>query len=271
MTPTYRSLLFVPGSRPDRFDKAVASGADAIIIDLEDAVLPVDKMTARLNAITWLAEMNGPAVAGVRINSPRSATGCADIAAFANAGAEPDFIMVPKAETAIDMEIVGQALRARALIAVIESGRGLNNAHEIARQSAGGILFGGADYAASLGADLSDWDAMILARGMIASACGAAGCPAYDVPFLDVGDLEGLERLTRRARAFGFSGRACIHPSQVAMVNSVFTPDASEISEARAIISALEASSGGAVLHKGKLVDKPIILAAERTLARAKA
>jgi citrate lyase beta subunit len=270
MSEIYRSLLFVPGSRPDRFEKAVASGADAIILDLEDAVLPADKMTARLDAIAWLAQSESQVVAGVRINSPRTATGCADIAALAESDAAPAFIMVPKAETGIDMEIVAEALGPRALIAVIESGRGLNNSYEIARQSAGGVLFGGADYSASLGADLSDWDAMIVARGTIASACGAAGCPAYDVPFLDVHDPGGLDRLTRRIRAFGFSGRACIHPNQVAIVNSAFTPDASEISEARAIISALETSDGGAVLHKGKLVDKPIILAAERILGRAK-
>jgi citrate lyase subunit beta/citryl-CoA lyase/(S)-citramalyl-CoA lyase len=177
--------------------------------------------------------------------------------------------MVPKAETAADMEIVMEALGTTAVIAVIESGRALSHAHAIAAQSAGGVLFGGADFSASLGADLSDWDAMIHARGTIASVCGAAGCPAYDVPFLDVKDPDGLSATTRKAKAFGFSGRTCIHPDQVAVVNTVFTPNPDELAEARAIIAALDASGGGAVLHKGKLIDRPIILAAERTLARA--
>jgi citrate lyase beta subunit len=270
MSEIYRSLLFVPGSRPDRFEKAVASGADAIILDLEDAVLPADKMTARLDAIAWLAQSKGQAVAGLRINSPRTATGCADIAALAESGAEPAFIMVPKAETGIDMEIVREALAGQTVVAVIESGRGLSNAYAIARQSNGGVLFGGADFSASLGADLSNWDAMIHARGTVASACGAGGCPAYDVPFLDIKDEAGLRESTGKAKAFGFSGRTCIHPSQVTMVNAAFTPSEAEVSEARAIIAALEASGGGAVLHMGKLIDKPIILAAERILARAR-
>ncbi len=269
MSTVYKSLLFVPGSRPDRFDKAAATNADTIIIDLEDAVLPENKREARRAALEWL-ENRGNSPAGLRINSPRTADGCADIAALANGNAAPDFVMVPKAETGADMEIVGEALgKAFPLIAVIESGRGLNCAMEIAHQSSGGVLFGGADFSASLGADLSDWDAMITARGVIAGACGAAGVPAYDVPYLDVKDDAGLEAWTRKVKAFGFSGRACIHPNQVATVNRVFLPTADEIEEARAIIAALEASSGGAVLYNGKLIDRPIILAAERTLAKA--
>ncbi|MEM9055576.1 MAG: aldolase/citrate lyase family protein, partial [Pseudomonadota bacterium] len=137
------------------------------------------------------------------------------------------------------------------------------------KQSPGGVLFGGADYSASLGADLSDWDAMIVARGTIAGACGAAGVPAYDVPYLDVKDAEGLRAMTMRAKAFGFSGRACIHPSQIDVVNDVFSPSEEEVSEAKAIIAALKASEGGAVLQKGKLVDRPIILAAQRILAKS--
>lgn len=269
MSHTFKSLLFVPGSRPERFDKAVESGADTIIIDLEDAVLPEAKAEARAAALGWLAH-RGDATAGIRINSPRTADGCADIAALAVSGCSPDFVMVPKAETGIDMEIVGDALGHGApLIAVIESGRGLRRAFDIAKQSPAGVLFGGADYSASLGADLSNWDAMIVARGTIAGACGAAGVPAYDVPYLDVKDPNGLDETTRQAKAVGFSGRACIHPSQVDTVNAVFLPTREEVLEARAIIKALEDSKGGAALHNGKLIDRPIILAAERTLAKA--
>lgn len=271
MTLAYRSLLFVPGARPDRFSKAAASGADTIIIDLEDAVLPDAKAQARRDTINWLASSDGlQQAAGVRINSPRTAEGCADIAALAQAGNPASFIMVPKAETGTDIEIVSSALGTSRLVAVVESGRGLSHAMEIAQSAAGGILFGGADYSASLGADLQDWDAMIHARSTIANACGAAGCPAYDVPYLDVKDIDGLRKWTDKARAFGYSGRACIHPDQVAAVNDVFTPSTDDISEARAIMSALESSGGGAVLFKGKLVDRPIILAAERILARAR-
>lgn len=270
MTHTFRSLLFVPGARPDRFDKAAASGADTIIIDLEDAVVPADKNTARSQSLDWLEARADGVIAGVRVNSPRSGDGCRDLGALTAGNARPDFVMVPKAETGVDVEIVNEVLGGEIpVIALIESGRGLRRAFDIAKEARGGVLFGGADFSASLGADLTDWDAMLVARGTITAACGAAGVPAYDVPFLDVKDEGGLTTQTRKARSMGFSGRACIHPSQVASVNTVFTPSDSEVEDARAIIKSLENAKGGAVLHNGKLVDRPVILAAERTLAQA--
>lgn len=272
MPSVYRSFLFVPGARQDRFAKAVAAGADAAIIDLEDAVLPSEKDKARSDVLAWLATWSGKGIA-VRINSPRTVHGCADIAAFAASGilSKLDFIMVPKAETSVDLEIVAEALGTDIpLIAVMESGRALANVQAVAMKASGGVLFGGADFSASLGADLADWDAMLTARALVSAACGAAGVPAYDVPYLDVKDPAGLAETTRKARLMGFSGRACIHPDQVATVNAAFTPSEADIAEAQAIIDALNAASGGAVLHKGKLVDRPVILAAERVLAKAK-
>ena len=268
MVAAFRSLLFVPGARPDRFDKAVKSGADTIIIDLEDAVLPAEKASARSDALDWLSRRPEGVRAAVRINSPRSFEGCADIAALAEGGANPTFVMVPKTETGVDMEIVSEALSDTRLVAVIESGRGLSNAMEIAAASPLGVLFGGADYSAGLGADLSSSQAMLYARSKISNACGAAGVPAYDVPFLDVSDEVGLVTSTQAVKALGYSGRACIHPKQIDPVNSVFAPDESEVAEARAIVAAFEASAGGAVLHKGKLVDRPVVLAAQRILSR---
>lgn len=268
MRAAFRSLLFVPGSRPERFDKAAGTAADTIIIDLEDAVLPEDKASAREATLKWLATRAETVKAGVRINSPRTTDGCADIIALCQSNAKPDFVMVPKAETGVDIEIVTEAIgRIAPVISVIESGRGLSNADDIASKS-DGVLFGGADFSASLGADLSNWDAMITARATIAAACGQHGVPAYDVPFLDVSDELGLIEATQKVMAFGFTGRACIHPKQVEGVNSVFTPTSDEIEDAKAIIQALEDAKGGAVLHKGKLVDRPIILAAERVLAK---
>lgn len=266
---TYRSLLFVPGDRSDRFGKAVAAGPDGVIIDLEDAVLPAAKAQARADTLAWLGVWRGRGL-GLRINSPRTAFGCADLAALANSGAtaRADFIIVPKAETAVDLEIVAEALgRKIPLIAIMESGRSLSNVHEIARQATGGVLFGGVDYSASLGADVADWDAMLTARGMIAAACGAAGVPAYDVPFLDISDTDGFAAATRKAKTMGFSGRACIHPGQVAAVNAAFTPTEAEIAEARAVLAAMEAAVGGVALHKGRMIDRPVVLAAERILA----
>lgn len=261
---THRSLLFVPGNRPDRFDKAASADADTIIIDLEDAVAPDGKDDARAAALGWLGARSESVSAGLRINSVRTPFGCADIAALARQGVRVDFVMVPKAETGVDLEIVAEALGERAaLIGLIESGRGVSNAHAIAAAGSG-VLFGGADFSASLGAELADWDAMIHARGMIAAACGAAGVPAYDVPYLDVKDVSGLEETTMRARRMGFAGRACIHPGQVETVNRVYTPSADEVAEAREILAVLEAAGGGVALHKGKMIDRPVELAARR-------
>ncbi|MEM0986569.1 MAG: CoA ester lyase [Pseudomonadota bacterium] len=270
MQAVFRSLLFVPGNRPDRFEKSAKAGADAVIIDLEDAVLPEDKASAREAALAALPTSVSGASLGIRINSPRTSDGCADIAAISESAETPAFIMVPKAETGIDIEIVREATgEAAPVMAVIESGRGLRRAFDIAKQSRGGVLFGGADYSASLGADLGDWGAMTVARGTIAGACGAAGVPAYDVPFLDVEDESGLAESTARAKAFGFAGRACIHPAQISTVNAVFAPSEADIEGAKAVLAAMDAAEGGAVLHKGKLVDRPVVLAAERVLAAA--
>jgi len=269
MTKAFRSLLFVPGARADRFDKAAASGADAVIIDLEDAVLPGEKDAARASALSWLASYMGAASAGLRINSPRTAAGCADIAALDALSRKPAFVMVPKAETAQDIEIVAEALGTRQIIAVIESGRSLSNVYAVAHEAGAGLLFGGADYAASLGADLANWDAMLLARATIAAAGAAAGAATYDVPFLDVADMAGLEAETRRSKALGLSGRACIHPGQVALVNTVFSPSVEDVAHARALLEAAAAAQAGAVLFKGKLVDRPVILAAQRLIDRA--
>ena len=267
---TYRSLLFVPGARPDRFDKAVAAGADAVLIDLEDAVLPEDKDSARSAVIDWFQAAPRPHV-GVRINSPRTATGCRDIGALEAVGITPAFIVVPKTETAADLEIVDEALGGQfPLIGIMETGRALADVFAMARAATGGLLFGGADFSASIGAELSDWDAMLTGRSMVAAAAGAAGVPAYDVPYLDVKDEPGLRETTARARALGFSGRTCIHPAQIGPVNEVFDPSEGEAEEARGIIEALRRAEGGAVLYKGKLVDAPVIRAAERTLSRLK-
>lgn len=260
--------LFVPGDRPDRFAKAVASGADAVILDLEDAVAPAAKAQARAAALAFLREPSGVPV-GVRVNSPRTAQGCADIVALAEAEAAPAFIAVPKAETAIDLEILEEALEARApLLAIIESPRGVREAAAIAAKAQAGLLFGGADYAAAVGAHLEDELAMLFPRGAIVAAAAEAGRPALDVPYLAVADAEGLRASTRQALALGFTGRACIHPAQTAIVREAFRPRPEEVERARAILAAA-AAGPGALLHEGKLVDAPVLRAARRTLARA--
>ncbi|WP_300396607.1 CoA ester lyase [Henriciella sp.] len=268
--PTYRSLLFVPGTREDRFDKAARAGADAIIIDLEDAVQPSRKAAARETALVWLANNSKGVDVGLRINSPRTPEGNADLAALAASGLRPAFIMVPKSQTDIDLEIVSEATGCERILAIIECGRGLHHAHEIASRSPCGILFGGVDFSASLGADLDDWDALLHARSVISAACGTAAIPAYDAPMLDVSNNAQLIETSSQSRRLGYSGRACIHPDQVEPVNDVYVPTAEELANAKGILSALEAADGGVVLFNGKMIDRPVILAAQRLIDRAR-
>lgn len=266
----FRSLLFVPGARPDRFEKALAAGADAVCIDLEDAVAPPGKADARAATLAFLSQprTGGPAL-GLRINSPRTAWGAADIAALAESDATPAFVMVPKAAHAEELVIIGEVLGAKRapLVPIVESGLGLTRAASIAAApGVEGVLFGGADFSADLGATL-DWEPMLHARGVLAAACAAAGVDLLDVPYLDVEDDAGLIETTKRAKAMGFTGRACIHPKQIAGVHTAFTPTPDELARARRVLAAFEDAKGGAALLDGKLVELPVIRAARRVLA----
>lgn len=266
-----RSLLFVPGARPERFEKALSTAADLVVIDLEDAVLPDDKLSARAAAIDFVASTSQPERTALRINSPRTPFGCADIHALHEAGCRSAALMVPKVEHVVDLEIVAEALGANCpdLIPVIETGRGLENAAEIARHGqVASILFGGADFSAELGTGL-DWEALAYARGRLASLASSAGRGLIDVPFLDVADTEGLREQTARVKTIGFDAKACIHPAQVDTVNDVFTPSPEAVEAARRILTAFRQSDGGAVLLDGKLIDRPVVIAAERTVAKA--
>lgn len=266
-----RSLLFVPGSRPERFEKALATDTDLVIIDLEDAVLPEEKEAARAETIEFLKSTEMRARTGLRINSPRTAFGCADIAALAEAAPNPAFIMVPKIEHVVDVEIVAEALSSIAprLIPVIETGRGLEAAEAILRhESVATALFGGADFSAELGTGLG-WEALAYARGRLASLSSSAGKDMIDVPYLDVKNIEGLRAETERVKAIGFDGKACIHPSQVEVVNEVFMPTGEQLSAAEKVLRAYEDAKGGAVLLEGTLIDRPVVIAAERTVAKA--
>lgn len=270
-----RSLLFVPGSRPDRIAKALAAGADGVCIDLEDAVPPAGKDEARHAVMAALAEprTGGAPRLGFRINSPRTPAGLADLAAYAHREGRADFLMIPKVSHAEELVIIAEALggpEAPPLWPVIESALGLKHAFEIASApGVEGVLFGGADYAADLAITM-DWEPLLHARGTLAAAAAAAGVELMDVPWLDVEDEAGLAETTVRAKALGFTGRACIHPKQVAGVAAAFTPGEDELARARAILAAFDKAEGGAALFNGKLIELPVIRAARRTLAAAR-
>jgi citrate lyase subunit beta/citryl-CoA lyase/(S)-citramalyl-CoA lyase len=264
----FRSFLFVPGSRPERFAKALAAGADAVCIDLEDAVGPADKDSARSAVAAFVRDQPARGL-GVRINGLSTPHWLADCKALAGGGAA--FVMIPKVEHADDVARVRQALGADAppIWVIIESPLGLARAMEItAAEGLAGVLFGAADYSAEVGCTL-EWDPLLYARGALAAAAAAGGVELLDVPYLDLSDDAGLRESTARVKAMGFTGRACIHPAQVAGVNAAFTPTPQEAARARRIVEAFDASGGGAAQLDGKLIELPVVLAARRTLERA--
>lgn len=263
-----RSLLFVPGSRPDRIAKALGAGADAVCVDLEDAVPPGAKGEARSAVKAALADTPG---FGIRINNPLTEYGRADLKAFA--GTKLPFVMIPKADSPADIAAVVEAFgtaECPPLIPIIESAEGLKNAWDTAATpGVSRVMFGGGDLSAELGVALA-WEPLLFARSLIVAAAARAGVETLDVPWLDVSDEAGLTAESQRAKALGYTAKACIHPAQVAAVNAAFSPGEAEIAEAQDIIAALKSAGGGAALHKGKLIEKPLALGAERVLQRAR-
>lgn len=270
---TLHSLLFVPGARPERFEKALAAGAHAVCIDLEDSVPLAAKAEARRAVAAWLEahlpRSGGPRV-GVRINSPLSAEGVRDLAVLSELKTPPALVMVPKVASGTELAVTSGALglTSACLWPIVESAAGLEASASICGAAlVEGVLFGAVDLSADLGAETT-WEAMLFARSRLAVACAAAGVGLLDVPSIDIDDA-GLYDSTRRARALGFTGRACIHPKQVAEVNRAFAPTDAEIAQARRVMQAFADAKGAAVQLDGRMVELPIIRSARRILAAA--
>jgi (S)-citramalyl-CoA lyase len=271
---TARSMLFVPGDRPERFSKAVASGADAICIDLEDAVAPAAKVLARQHAVDYLSQRTSGPLVCIRINSLRTADGLRDLLTLVDS-VPADAILLPKAqgpdELQLATDVCGGPGRQR-WIPLIESAAGLRKACQIAAGAPdlAALMFGGADFSMDIGSDFS-WEALALARQTLVCAAALSKLSSIDVPFLEIGDLAGLHEETRRAANLGFTCKAAIHPSQVATIHHAFAPSEARLAMARRIVDAYESSPGGVVSVDGTMVDGPVLEAARRTLCRAKA
>ena len=279
MAPPFRvrrSLLFVPAVRPDRYPKALATGADAVCIDLEDGVFAA-KDDAREKAIALFTD-RAPVRAEVslRINDPTTELGLRDLEAIRDAGIRPDALMLPKCGGVGTIRTAVEALTETAphlpIIAQIETARGVAAAEAIADATpdVSALFFGAVDYSADVGCAIQ-WDALLYARSRVVAAAAMAGLSALDTPFMDVPALDALADESRRTRALGFTGRAAIHPTQVAVIQAAYSPGADEVAWARRIVAAYEQQSGGVLLVDGKLIERPVIAAAQRTLAIAEA
>ena len=271
-----RSLLFVPGARPDRFEKAVAAGSDMVCVDLEDAVPPNGKAAARKAALAWLTAGGDGPERMVRINGLKTRAGLADLSAVADAAPAAGLIFLPKVdgpdEIRIADAILTEAGSPAGLVALIESVDGLENVQSIASASSRLelLLFGAVDLAAELGCEIAH-EPLLYARSRVVHAARRAQVGVLDVPCLAVKNLERVATEARAAKAMGFTGKAVLHPSNVATVHHVFSPMPDEVARARDVISAFQASETGLVVLDGKLIEKPVIRKMEQVLAAAEA
>lgn len=253
------SLIFVPGSRPDRFAKAKAAGAGLTVIDLEDAVPAANKATAREAALAQIAV--GEPGWGLRINAVTTAAGIADLHALSTGEVMPATLLVPMVENPVEVEIVARVLgeRCPALVPLVETPKGLRHAHQIAAApGVAALMFGGGDFSGELGVALA-WEPLLAARGAFIIACAEARVPTIDVPFIGLDDAEGLADECARAKALGFTAKAAIHPSQVAAIEDAFAPSDKQVAEAEEAIAAYDAAGGKVIRFKGRMLEAPVI------------
>jgi citrate lyase beta subunit len=270
-----RSLLFVPGLRPELIAKADAARPDLVCVDLEDAVAPDRKDEAR--AATFAAIAAAPALRSellIRINGLATPAGLEDLTALLRAPTPPAGIMIPKTRAAAELRVLDElvaavpALDSLRLHVIIETNDGLSDAVAIARSTrrVASLLFGAVDMSADLRC-ANAWEPLLYARSRVVHAAASAGIDALDVPFLDLDDAAGLAREAQAAAAMGFGGKAAIHPRQIAAIHAAFTPSSAEIARARRIVAAYEASDTGLVVLDGKLVEAPVVRSMYRLLA----
>jgi (S)-citramalyl-CoA lyase len=267
-----RGWLFTPGTRPERFAKALDAGADVLIIDLEDAVAPTDKDGARATALKYLAKPNEGGIArALRINALDTAAGLADLLDLLASRAAPDFIVLPKTESAAHLRILDRLLtragKTARLVGLIESASGLAVVEAIATATPRlhALMFGAADMAADLAAATA-WESLFGARGHLVAACALGGVLAIDAPFFDVHDQAGLKREVAAAVALGFAAKAAIHPAQIGAINAELTPTTEAVEKARAILAE---NAKGVGMIDGQMIDEAIARKARRTLAAA--
>lgn len=267
-----RSLLFVPGNRPDRFAKALDSGADTVVLDLEDAVALDQKAQARDAILSaWHAfDAAQHARLLVRINpqaSPWHVDDLALVAALPGLGA----IMLPKAESRQQLDALAQACPGTAVLPLVESAEGAARLDELAR--APNVLrlgLGHLDLQADLGMSCGEDEAELapLRWALVVASRRAALAPPVDGVTTATNDGAILARDALRSRRFGFTGKLCIHPAQVAGVHAALSPTAAEVDWARRVMAALESAGTGACSVDGKMVDAPIVLLAQQILRR---
>jgi len=268
-----RTKLFVPGSRPEWFGKAMAGEADAVSIDLQDAVDESRKAEARAAAGEFLRSLPKARTKGiiVRVNALDTRHFEADVEAISGPGLDN----LPKVESAEDVRRATAVTRDIPLLANIETPKGLRLAAEVAaaHPKVVGLQLGFGDLLEPLGIDRYNPAIVLQFQLALRLAAGEAGVFAYDSAYADVADLDGLRREAEGARKLGYLGKSAIHPRQVPVINAVFRPSEEEIAQALKVVKSAREAKGrgvGAWTFDGKMVDAPFVVRAENTLALAK-
>ena len=274
-----RALLYMPADDQRKIEKAAGLAVDVICLDLEDGVALEQKEAARASMQAALKELDfGTKEVLVRINPVGSGLEQADLEAALAAGAHG--LVLPKAASEEDLIKVNEAIRmsgreGMALLAQIESAKGLVNIAEIASADGAlqGLIFGAEDYSADVGAKRSrEAEEVLFARSLVVAHAAANGLQAIDMLWADFKDAKGLEALAQQGASLGFDGMQIIHPDQIEPVQRAFSPTGEEVEQARRVLEAYQqaqAEGKGAFALDGKMVDAPMIRAAERVLARA--
>lgn len=282
MMSILRSLLFIPGNNPGMLQNGGVFGADSVILDLEDAVSPLEKDAARLLVANALKSVDyGGSKKVVRINPLDMPIGRDDIRAIVPC--RPDALVLPKVQSAADIKEAAALIAVAEqpgqepvkIIALIETPRGLAEAYNIAVADARvvALAFGAEDYTATLGAiRTKEGKEILTARSLMVNAAAAAGIDALDTPYTDVNDETGLIEDTALAKQLGFKGKMAINPRQIDVIHSIFNPSAQEIEWAERVVQAIrqaEEQGSGVISVDGRMVDAPIVNRAERVLLLA--
>jgi citrate lyase beta subunit len=263
-----RSALFAPGDNPRKIEKALASDADAVVLDLEDSVSPQDKDVAREQVRHALSQRGSRTVA-VRIN-PGSEADLRMIAAVA-----PDAVVIPKCSPSVLARMTA-SLKGLDLVAIVETAEGLATLSEfVTRPEVVALALGGLDLSVDLGLERRrDGQELLLARSQLVLASAVASLrPPFDTFYADFHDLEGFEHEAALARSMGLGGKLCIHPAQASVANAVFAPRQEEVAWAKRVLVAFEGGgddSRGVGVVDGSMVDAPVIARARKLLARAR-
>ena len=265
MTTRWRSLLFVPGNRPELAAKAPRSRPDAVVLDLEDAVPPAAKPDARGQVREAAAGLAGVLPVCVRVNPPGTPWFADDVAALPAGLAA---VVVPKLESAAQVADVAGALGDRPVVAGLETVRGVADAREVLRSPVVACYFGAEDYIADLGGVRTSGNAEVAwARAYVAVAARLAAVPALDMVTIDFGDADRFGAEAREARTLGYAGKLCIHPAQVPLAADAFRPSEDEVDAARRLLAAFEAAGGDTIAFEGQMVDEVVAARARAVLA----